>query len=281
MKNSNTVRFIIATVVAVVALVLAIVFPFVKSPEAVAAVTLFDLPLVGTIEVSRTLQIILNVVVAFIFLLYFVFEILRGRIKLVRSLKFAGFSILAALGAFLFGLLVTYISSLGAGIEFKFLAPLAYNGASKLIMILSAVLMLAMIAVLYWKSRAEVVRDSMSSMRSSAAYNAAGKYALTTAYGVMFLQLIIGGVLLGLVGDNQLFFIPLACGTIALAFWRMTNLKFLFPFALFLLVLHSASVLGALAVSMTIGVFPVLLADAALDFILAFSLADLYVLSRK
>ena len=107
------------------------------------------------------------------------------------------------------------------------------------------------------------------------------KYALTTSYGVLLLQLIIGSVLLGLLGDNQLFFVPLACGAVSLAFWRATGLKFMFPIALFLLILHSTSVLGSIAVSMTIGVFPVLLADAVLDFILAFSLADLYILTRK
>ena len=213
--------------------------------------------------------------------MYFIFEMLRGRINFAHTMRFSGITSITVILSFFIGLLVSYAAAKGAGLDFQFLQPIKGNGASNIIMIVTSVLLCAIVIMIYLKGRADSVRSALTSMRSSAAYSAANKYALTTSYGTLVLHLVVGTVLLILVGRNELFFVPLACGTFALALWRATGLKFFFPIALYLIIFHALEILTAIAGELTIGVFSIMLANGVLDLILILGLTDLYITSKK
>ncbi len=285
MRNLDKIRFAVVSVVFVAAITLAVCFPVSFNASSIAgdSTTLFDLPILGGVHVSKMLQVVVNIVIFFIFLIYFVFELLRGRITFLSTVKRSCAVALTVAGGFGAGLLISYLTARGTGLDYHFLAPLATVSSTtgKLVMLICSVVLALLVLSGYLLFRARIVRHSLSSMRSSASFTAAGKYALTVGYGAMLLQFIVAAVLLGLTGDNQLFLVPLACGTLAMALWRATSLKLFMPLAIFVIVIHSVAVMTAIATEMTIGLYAVLVANGILVFLLVLALADLYSLSRK
>lgn len=252
-----------------------------KSLQAGEDAVFFTMPLVGMFKCSKATYLIINISVFVIFLLYFAFEILRGRMRLSGVLKSAGV-ILAASVAFLgIGELVAYIASLVAGTPFRLFGIVNGILSDNLIMLVTAVLSCVLVVAVYLKRRASVARATLGSMRASAAYTAVAKHALTVAYGTMLLLFVLSAVFLGVVGENFMFSLPLTFGVAAMALWRMTNLKLLFPVSVFMIILAILSFLSILSLALTIGAFGAVLFIGILSFILVVSLTDLYVTTHK
>jgi hypothetical protein len=118
-------------------------------------------------------------------------------------------------------------------------------------------------------------------MRVSAAHTATTAYAMTLLYGTLALLFVLSAALLFTIGENMMFFIPLALATAALILWRMTKLKLWIPIAVVVLLLHAFSFLYALSMALTIGALGAVAMIAFLDMMVLIPLCDLYLMYPK
>ena len=147
-------------------------------------------------------------------------------------------------------------------------------------MIVSVVLMAAVCVLVYLRGRAAAVRKTSGSMRASAASNAVAKYAANKVYGTLALMFVLSAVLLFTLGENLMFFIPLAFGTAALILYRLTSLKVWLLAAISLILLHALSFLYALAMALTIGALGAVAMLAFFDIMVLVPMADMYLSSN-
>jgi hypothetical protein len=144
-------------------------------------------------------------------------------------------------------------------------------------MIVTTVLIFALTLCGYLILRGREVRKVSGSMRASAALAAASKYACNVLYGTLALMMILSAVLVGVLGENLMFFVPLCFATGGLILWRLTGCRFMLVLAIALILLHAFSFLYALAMALTIGAYGAVAMLAFCDFMVLIPLADLYL----
>ena len=140
---------------------------------------------------------------------------------------------------------------------------------------------LRVLKLLYMALRKKAVRAASGSMRSSASKAAVSHYAYKNQYGALALLFILSAVLLFVLGENLMFFIPLTCAAVAMIMYHITGLKFWLPAALFVILLHAFSFLYALSMALTIGAVGAVMMLAFLDFMVLIPMADLYLIQTK
>ena len=241
----------------------------------------FTIPVLGLFNFSKVVYNVVNIVVFLLFLLAFALEGVRGRLNASKVFK----SSLAVLGIgvamLVLGELIAYLCALICGAKFKLFGVMHGVTFDNIAMIVSTVLMAACIVLLYLRGRSAAVRKTSASMRASAAANAAARYAGNKLYGTLTLMFILSAVLLFTLGENLMFFIPLAFGTIALILYRLTSLKIWLLAAIALILLHAFSFLYALAMALTIGAFGAVAMLAFFDFMVLVPMADMYLSAYK
>lgn len=241
----------------------------------------FTVPALGLFNFSKTFYIILNLIVAVLFLLLFGFEIIRGRLVFTNALKISGVVLSVSIGVLALGELVAYLSALAAGARFKpfgIVVGVTFDNAA---MIISTVVLALVAALIYLSVRRKAVRKTAASMRHSAGVAAAAKNAYAVLYGTLFLMFVLSLVLVFVLGENLMFFIPLFCSVVALILWHATSLKFWLLAAIALILLHALSFLYALAMALTIGAYGAVAMLAFFDLMVLIPLADLYLTERK
>ncbi len=245
--------------------------------RAEADATNFTIPLLGIFNFSKVGYLILNVTVIMLFLLLFALEGLRGRIKALRVFKVSASVLGLAVAVLAFGELVAYLSSMIAGATFKPFGVIHGIGFDNVAMIVTTVLIFVLAVCGYMVLRGKVMRKVSGSMRASASVAAASKYACTMLYGTLVLMMILSAVLVGVLGENIMFFVPLCFATGGLILWRLTGCKFMLVVAVSLILLHAFSFLYALAMALTIGAYGAVAMLAFCDFMVLIPLADLYL----
>ena len=145
-------------------------------------------------------------------------------------------------------------------------------------MILFMVLMFAASLLLYWNGRSKAARSVSGSMRASAVTNAVTGNALSVLYGTLALQFALSAVLLGVIGENMMFFITFAFALAGVILWRITSLRIWLLAAIVLILLHAFSFLFALAMALTIGALGAVAMIAVIDMMAIIPLADLYLM---
>ena len=241
----------------------------------------FTIPVLGFFNFSKGMYKVVNVIVFVLFLLALAFEGVRGRLNASKVFK-SSLSVLGiGAGVLVLGELVAYLSALICGAKFKLFGVMQGVTFDNIAMIVSTVLMAAACVLVYLRGRAEAVRKTSGSMRASAASNAVAKYAANKVYGTLALMLILSAVLLFTLGENLMFFIPLAFGTAALILYRLTSLKVWLLAAISLILLHALSFLYALAMALTIGAFGAVAMLAFFDIMVLVPMADMYLSSNK
>ena len=241
----------------------------------------FTIPVLGLFNFSRGMYKVVNVIVFVLFLLAFAFEGVRGRLNASKVFK-SSLSVLGiGAGVLVLGELVAYLSALICGAKFKLFGVIYGVTFDNIAMIVSVVLMAAVCVLVYLRGRAAAVRKTSGSMRASAASNAVAKYAANKVYGTLALMLILSAVLLFTLGENLMFFIPLAFGTAALILYRLTSLKVWLLAAITLILLHALSFLYALAMALTIGAFGAVAMLAFFDIMVLVPMADMYLSANK
>ena len=238
----------------------------------------FTIPLLGLFSFSRVGYVIFCIVIFVLFLLAFALEGVRGRIKAARvfgfSLKVLGGSILALL----FGEGFAYACAAASGAKFNLFGIVQGVPFDNKAMVLFFVLMFAACVLAYWNGRGKAARAVSGSMRVSAVNNALTANALSVVYGTLALQFFLSAVLLGVIGENMMFFIPMAFAVVGLILWRLTSLRIWLLAAIFLILLHAFSFLFALAMALTIGALGAVALIALIDIMVIIPLADLYLM---
>ena len=238
----------------------------------------FTIPLLGLFSFSKVGYIVLCVAVFVLFLLAFAFEGLRGRIKAAKvfgfSLKVLGGSVLALL----IGEGFAYACAAAAGAGFNLFGTVQGVPFDNKAMILFMVLMFAACVLLYMSGRTKAARSVSGSMRASAVTNAVTGNALSVLYGVLALQFVLSAVLLGVIGENMMFFITFAFAVAGIILWRLTSLRVWLLAAIVLILLHALSFLFALAMALTIGALGAVALIALIDMMVIIPLADLYLM---
>ena len=241
----------------------------------------FTIPALGLFNFRKGVYKVVNIVVFVLFLLAFALEGVRGRLKALDVLK-ASFAVLGV-GVAVLGLgeLLAYLSALVCGAKFKLFGVIHGITFDNIAMIVFTAVMAVICVLIYLRGRSAAVRKVAGSMRASAATNAATRYAGNLLYGTLALMLILSAVLVFTLGENLMFFIPLAFATIALVLYRLTTLKVWLVAAIALILLHAFSFLYALAMALTIGAFGAVAMLAFFDFMVLIPMADMYISSNK
>ena len=239
--------------------------------------TNFTIPLLGLFNFSKVGYLIFNVVVIVFFLLLFALEGVRGRLKAFKVCKVSASVLGLAVAVLAFGELVAYLSSLACGARFKPFGVIHGITFDNIAMIVTTVLIFALTLCGYLILRGREVRKVSGSMRASAALAAASKYACNVLYGTLALMMILSAVLVGVLGENLMFFVPLCFATGGLILWRLTGCRFMLVLAIALILLHAFSFLYALAMALTIGAYGAVAMLAFCDFMVLIPLADLYL----
>ncbi len=242
--------------------------------------TNFTIPLLGFFNFSKLTYIIINLVLALLFVLLFVFEILRGRLSGKRAFRYSLNVLLGALTALMLGEIFEYLCALTVGAEFKAFGAVRGIKFDNIAMLIMALLTIVITLLLYLKGRKEAHRKSNASMRTSASFNAISKYSLNVLMGTLSIMLVLALVLLFTLGENLMFFIPLALATFAIILWRVTTLKLWLVAAIFCILLHTISFYYALAMALTIGAIGAILFLAIFDILLLIALSDQYLMHK-
>lgn len=243
--------------------------------------TNFTIPLLGLFNFSKTGYLIFNIVVFVLFLLVFALEGVRGRLKALRVFKVSASVLGLSVAVLAFGELVAYLSAVAVGARFKPFGIVAGISFDNVAMIVSTVLIFLLTVCGYLVLRCREVRKVSGSMRASAALSAASKYACNVLYGTLALMMLLSAVLVGVLGENLMFFIPLCFATVGLILWRLTGWRVWLVAAIALILLHAFSFLYALAMALTIGAYGAVAMLAFCDFMVLIPLADLYMMRTK
>jgi hypothetical protein len=241
----------------------------------------FTIPVLGLFNFSKGMYKVVNVIVFVLFLLAFAFEGVRGRLNASKVFKSSLTVLGLGVGMLILGELVAYISAVICGAKFKLFGVIYGVTFDNIAMIVSVVLMAAVCVLVYLRGRAAAARKTSGSMRASAASNAVAKYAANKVYGTLALMFVLSAVLLFTLGENLMFFIPLAFGTAALILYRLTSLKVWLLAAIALILLHALSFLYALAMALTIGAFGAVAMLAFFDIMVLVPMADMYLSANK
>ncbi|MBQ8838418.1 MAG: M28 family peptidase [Bacteroidales bacterium] len=244
-------------------------------------VTSFSFPLLGLFKFSRTTYLIINIVLLVVFLLLFVLEVIRGRVKFGRTLRNLGTTLLLALGILALGEFAAYCCASVAGAVFKPFGIVVGVGFDNVAMIVLTVLLVVLSVMIYGIFRAKAMRQVSGSMRKNAAANAAMHYAYDTLYGTMLLMAVLSLALLLAIGENMMFFIPLFFAVVAMILYHLTSLRLWMLVAVALTLLHAFSFLYALSMALTIGAFGAVAMLAFLDLMILIPLSDLYLSSYR
>lgn len=241
--------------------------------------TNFSIPLLGLLSFSKTGYLIFNLVICFIFILLFALEGFRGRLVAVRVLKTSAIVFGCALGVLVLGELYAYLCSEIVGAKFKPFGIVMGIPFDNTAMIVFIALVFAAGLLVYWNGRVKAVRATLGSMRVSAAFTATSSHALNLLYATLALQFLLSATLLGVIGENMMFLIPLSAATVAMVLWRMMPaVKEWLLLAVVLILLHAFSFLYALAMALTIGALGAVAMIAFIDFMVLIPLMDLYLM---
>lgn len=242
----------------------------------------FTVPVLGLFNFSKTVYMVINIVVFLLFLLVFGLEKVRGRLKSAAGVfKVSTVLLGTAIGVLLVGELAAYVCAAIAGAKFNLFGIVQGVQFDNWAMIVLVAILFACCMSVYMALRKKAVRAASRSMRSSASKAAVSHYAYKNLYGALALLFILSAVLLFVLGENLMFFIPLTCAAVAMIMYHITGLKFWLPAALFVILLHAFSFLYALSMALTIGAVGAVMMLAFLDFMVLIPMADIYLIQTK
>lgn len=242
----------------------------------------FTVPALGLLNVSKTVYLVINIIIFLLFLVVFGLESVRGRVKSAKGVfKVSAVILGVALGVLLLGEGIAYVCAAIAGAKFKLFGIVQGVQFDNAAMIASVALLFICCVLVYLAGRKKAVRAASGSMRSSASVNAASHYAYKYLYGALALMFVLSLALVLALGENLMFLIPLAFTTVAMILYHLTSLKLWLPVAVVLILLHAFSFFFALAMALTIGALGAVMMLVFLDFMVLIPLGDLYLMPSK
>lgn len=237
----------------------------------------FTLPALGLFNFSKGTYWTINIVVVALFVALLVVEIMRGRVQGRKVMRSALTTLIVAICGLILGELIAWVSSAIAGAQFKPFGIVQGIAGDNAIMAISVALILAAVVVIYLRKRRNIMRQTLGSVRSSAADAATAINANNALYGALSMFAILSLVLLVAIGENLMFFIPLTAATLSLVLYRLTNIREWYLVGIALTLLHALSFLYTLAMALTIGAFGAVVMLALFDAMLLIPLVESYV----
>ena len=242
----------------------------------------FTIPVLGLFNFDKTIYLIINIVVFFLFLCVFALENLRGRIKSAMGVLKVSLTVLgSALGVLAVGELIAFVCAKIADATFKPFGIVQGIQFDNAVMAASMAVMFVVAVLVYRAGKVKAMRGTSTSMRASAVQSAASQHAYKVLYGSLALMFVLSLALVLTLGENLMFLIPLACVTVAMILYHLTSLKFWLPVAVVLVLLHAFSFYFALAMALTIGALGAVMMLAFLDMMVLIPLADIYLLPSR
>lgn len=241
----------------------------------------FTVPGLGMLNFSKIGYTIFSVSVFVVFLLLLGLEGIRGRLSAPRVFRSSLVLLACSVAALLVGELVAWLACLASGVAFKPFGIVQGVMSDNVLMIVSMVLMAAACLTVYLSGRRSAARKSDSSIRTSALPKAVRDYALNVLYAVMAVMLLASAVLLGVIGENMMFLIPLFCATGGMVLYRLTGLRLWLLAAVVFVLLHAFSFYYALAMALTIGALGAVMMLAFFVVMLLIPLSDLYLMQPR
>lgn len=242
----------------------------------------FTIPVLGLFNFDKTIYLIINIVVFFLFLCVFALENLRGRIKSAMGVLKVSLTVLgSALGVLAVGELIAFVCAKIADATFKPFGIVQGVQFDNVAMAVSVALMFVVAVLVYRAGKVKAMRGTSTSMRASAVQSAASQHAYKVLYGSLALMFVLSLALVLTLGENLMFFIPLCCVTVAMILYHLTSMKFWLPVAIVIVLLHAFSFYFALAMALTIGALGAVMMLAFLDMMVLIPLADIYLLPSR
>ncbi len=241
----------------------------------------FTIPVLGLFNFSKTTYMVINVLIAVLFVLLAGLEFVRGRLRLGNMFKISLVVLLLSVVVLAFGELVAYVSAMIAGADFELFGIVQGIPFDNAAMIVSVALMFLVTVLVYRSGKIKAMRGTSSSMRVSAVQSAASHHAYKVLYGSLALMFVFSLALVLTLGENLMFFIPLCCATVAMILYHLTSMKFWLPVAIVIVLLHAFSFFFALAMALTIGAFGAVMMLAFLDMMVLIPLADIYLMPSR
>ncbi len=193
----------------------------------------FTIPLLGFFHFSQTGYWALNICIMVLFLFILFQNKKKGDINTIDLLKHSGLLFLISLGVLAIGELIAWICALTSGVRFSLFGTVAGIPFDNIAMIVSVITMVIVTAYYYFRKRLYT--------------------SPLTLYSIMSILCLLSLLLLCTIGENMMFFIPLACVTIALLLWQICSLRIFLWITVIVIALHAFSFTYILAMALTIG----------------------------
>lgn len=237
----------------------------------------FTIPLLGLFNVSKTMYMVINLTIFLVFILLLAVEGLRGRIKAMKVFRNSCIVLLTSVGVLALGELVAYLASMAAGAYFRPFGVLQGIKGDNWISLLTILFVIIAAVAVYVSFRQGAIRQTAGSMRASAAFNAANRYAYGILYGTLCLLFLLNVVLVAVLGENVMFIAVFAFAVLAMVLWHMTSFKFWLLADIFLMIVQAMSFSYALFMALTIGALGVIAMLAFIYAMVLIPLSDMYI----
>ena len=213
----------------------------------------FTIPLLGFFNCSKGYYQLSNIVIFILFLFTLYQKIKKQQFKFSSLIKQSGILITLSLGMLVIGELIAWFCAHIAGIYFKPFGNIGGIPFDNEVMVIAIGLM-SITTILYY-TKCQLYHSPL------------------TLYSILSILFIYSLLLLLTFGENMMFFIPLACTTIALTLEQITSLRIFSWIAVVIISLHAFSFIYILAMALTIGALGIVMMLAFYDVMILLAIS--------
>ena len=217
----------------------------------------FTIPVLGLINMSKPVYIVLNLVIFALFILLLVLAVKKNGVRLSKVFGTAGLTLFIGIVVLALGEGAAWICAKIAGarfVPFGVTQGIMFDNAAMIVLLL---VMTVLYLLCYLKCTGKTKEEAL--------------------LGALMLDFVLSAALVFTLGENLMFLIPLACAVLAVLLEGFTGWKFLMPVAVAVILLHAFSFLHALAMALTIGAFGAVAMIAFIDLAVLVPLIHSYL----
>ena len=240
----------------------------------------FTIPLLGLFNFSHTTYLWFNIAIFILFAILLTINLRRLQIGYIYIIRKSITLLFLALGVFGIGLLTSYLCCIVTNVQFKPFGIIQGIPFDNIAMSVTTIIMAIIYIIIYIKYRQKFINKSPS-LRTSATIAQATKYAIVILFAQLIILFILSAILLFTIGENIMFFLPLAIATVAILLYHLTRIKLWLALAIGLILLHAFTFLFALAMALTIGAYAIVLMLAFLHILVVIPLTDMYITPKR
>ena len=213
----------------------------------------FSIPLLGMFCFSKSVYLLLNIGVIFLF---FHLLSMEKNLRWKPIFKQSGILMVASLILIILGEIIAWLCALSVGARFKWFGTVQGIPFDNAVMIFS-VLILAIRLIRYFRKRKDIHQNLYASM----------------------LTLMVGSIVFFFIAyrENMMFFLPLCIGTLTLHLWKTTSARVFPLLGMAIILIHAFSFVYIVAMALSIGALGLVLFLAFHYLIILIPLAHGYL----